>query len=190
MVSHLKEVLKERMSYGLKEAARQVRAEWILFRLHRREIKKVPRFLQAFPVKLNLGCGPNRKDSWVNVDLFDSTVADLRLDLRNPWPFPDNSVAYIYSEHVFEHFEIYVEVPHSLGEALRVLEPGGISAVAVPDTVVAVKAYGDPGAEFWALALAKDWHPGCQTQMEHINHLGGTAPIAVHSGKEAGSQGG
>jgi predicted SAM-dependent methyltransferase len=164
-----KDSLKHRISYGLRKAAWQLRHEWILFRLHRREVKKVPRFLQVLPVKLHLGCGPNRKNGWVNVDLFDPR-ADLQLDLREPWPFPDNSVSYIYSEHVFEHFEVHVEVPHLLREALRVLEPGGVFDVAVPDTEPPLKAYGDPSAPYWSTALAMRWHPRCQTQLERINY--------------------
>jgi predicted SAM-dependent methyltransferase len=169
MNSLLKSYLKRRMPYGLGEAARQLRNEWMLFRRHRRAVKKVPRFLQALPLKLNLGCGPNRKDGWVNVDLFHSR-ADLQLDLRAPWPFPDNSVSYIYSEHLFEHFEFHVEVPHFLREALRVLEPGGFFDVAVPDTVPLLKSYGDPSAPYWSIALARGFHPGCQTQLERINY--------------------
>jgi len=165
----LKDFLKKRMSYGEREAVRQLRREWRLSRVHRREMKRVARFLQALPVKLHLGCGPKRKEGWVNIDLFDR-AADLQLDLRNAWPFPDNSVSYIYSEHVFEHFEIHTEVPHFLREALRVLEPGGIFDVVVPDTVPAIKAFGDPDATFWSLALVHNWHPGCQTQLEHINY--------------------
>ena len=169
MSSVLGNYLKKGMSYGLRESARRLGSEWELSRRHRREVKRAARFLRALPVKLNLGCGPNRKDGWVNVDLFDPK-ADLQLDLREPWPFPANSVSYIYSEHVFEHFEVHVEVPHVLGEALRVLEPGGIFDVAVPDTEPPLKAYGDPAATYWSTASAKQWHPGCRTQLERINY--------------------
>jgi predicted SAM-dependent methyltransferase len=169
MTSSLKRYLKKRTPYGLREALLQLRNEWILFRRHTVGTKKVSRFLQVLPVKLNLGCGPKRKDGWVNVDLFDPS-ADLQLDIRNTWPFPDCSASYIYSEHVFEHFEIYVEIPHFLREALRVLEPNGVFDVVVPDTAIALRAYGDPNATFWSKALEMQWHPGCQTQLEHINY--------------------
>jgi len=169
MANVVKDYLKKRMSYGVREAVRQLRREWRLSRVHRRETKRVPRFLQVLPVKLNLGCGPMRKDGWVNVDLFDRG-ADLQLDLRAPWPFPDNSVSYIYNSHVFEHLEIDEEVPHFLREALRVLEPGGMFDVLVPDTFRPLKAYGDPSATYWAIVSARGWHPGCHTQLEHINY--------------------
>jgi predicted SAM-dependent methyltransferase len=169
MRTGLKSYVKSRLSYGLGEAYAQLRLEWRLFCRHRREAKKAQRFLGGAPVKLNLGCGPNRKDGWVNIDLFNSG-ADLQLDLREPWPFPDNSVSYIYSEHVFEHFEFHVEVPHFLREAFRVLNSGGLFDVVVPETGAPLKAYGDEGASYWSCE-AKRWHPEwCQTKLDHINY--------------------
>ena len=169
MTAGLRSYVRSQMSCGMRAAKEQFRAEWRLFRLHRREAKKASQFLHSLPIKLNLGCGPNRKGGWVNIDLFDPK-ADLRLDLREPWPFPDNSASYIYSEHVFEHFEFHVEVPHFLGEAFRVLKPGGIFDVIVPDTGPALKAYGDPHSAYWSTA-AKRWHPDwCETALDHINY--------------------
>jgi predicted SAM-dependent methyltransferase len=169
MNGFLKDRLDTRLSRGLYRAARQFRWEAMIFRRHRRACREVQQFLQLLPVKLNLGCGPNRKDGWVNLDLLDS-AADLQLDLREAWPFPDNSVSYIYSEHVFEHFEPRAEVPHILAEALRVLEPGGVFDVVVPDTEPPLKAYGNPNAVYWSAALKNGWHPGCCTQLERINY--------------------
>jgi predicted SAM-dependent methyltransferase len=165
----LKTYVKNQTSLAMRDAVRLFLNEWELSRLHHREIRKVPHFLQTLPVKLNLGCGPNPKDGWVNVDLFNEK-ADLRLDLREPWPFPDNSVSYIYSEHAFEHFEFHEEVPRFLGHAFRVLVPGGVFDVVVPDTEPVLKAYGDQRATYWSTA-AKDWHPGwCETELDHLNY--------------------
>ncbi len=169
MGSILKGFVKKKTSLAMREAFRLFLSEWELSRVHHRELRKLPAVLPPLPVKLNLGCGPNPKTGWVNIDLFDRR-ADLRLDLREPWPFPDNSVSYIYSEHVFEHFEVHVEVPRFLKEALRVLTPGGVFDVVVPDTEPALKAYGDSEAGYWD-AAAKNWHPGwCQTHLDHINY--------------------
>ena len=42
-------------------------------------------------LKLNLGCGQNPRDGYLNVDKYGS--ADLTCDLEAfPWPWPDNSV--------------------------------------------------------------------------------------------------
>lgn len=169
MNSALKHYLEARLSRGLSRAARQLHDEWIWFCRHRRACRNVGRFWPPLPVKLNIGCGPNRKEGWVNVDILDF-AADLQLDLREPWPFPDNSVSYIYSEHVLEHFEPRVEVPHFLAEARRVFEPGAVFDVAVPDTEPPLKAYGNPNAVYWLVASENNWHRGCQTQLERINY--------------------
>lgn len=159
----------KKKSHGLREAERLVNLELRLSRIHRRAVKKAPKYWRMQPLKLHLGCGPNRKDGWVNVDLLDSG-SDLQLDIREPWPFPGNSASYIYSEHVFEHFELHHEASHFLQEALRVLKSGGIFDVVVPDTEMALKAYGNPRSAYWPDA-AKPWHPDwCQTELDHINY--------------------
>src|SRR5215831_11145736 len=100
----VKSYVKSRTTWAFRSAVRQIEKEWQLSLRHRRSLKKVPRLLQVAPLRLNLGCGTNVKQGWVNVDLFNPQ-ADLQLDLRELWPFADNSVCHIYSEHVFEHFD-------------------------------------------------------------------------------------
>ena len=154
-------------SKGFSAAVLQTEQEWHIYRQHRLALKKFPSFLCPSENKLNLGCGPNPKAGWINVDLFDSR-ADLQLDLRESWPFPEDSVAYVYSEHVFEHFEPRDEVKHFLSEALRVLRPGRVFDVGVPDTEWPLQAYGDPLDPYWQ--FVKDLHPKwCETKLDHIN---------------------
>ena len=82
---------------------------------------------------------------------------------------PDASVSYIYSEHVFEHFELHEEVAHFLSESHRVLRPGGVFDVGVPDTEWPLRAYGNPSDAYWP--FSKTVHPAwCETQMDHINY--------------------
>jgi predicted SAM-dependent methyltransferase len=135
---------------------------------HWSAVRKARRSLQGLQLKLNLGCGPNSKPGWLNINLFHSG-ADLQLDLRERWPFPDGSVAYIYSEHVFEHFEFYDEVPHILSESLRVLQTEGVFDVGVPDTEWPLRGYGNPDHNYWL--FAPTCHPNsCETQLDHINY--------------------
>jgi predicted SAM-dependent methyltransferase len=154
---------------GLRSAVRQVFKEWRLCQRHRRSVSMLPRFLENSPLKLDLGSGSNNKQGWLNIDLFHPS-ADLQLDLREAWPFPNGSVLHIYSEHVFEHFEFHREVPHFLSESLRVLRPGGIFDVGVPDSEWPIRAYGNSAEEYWRLAETQ-WHPKwCETQLDHINY--------------------
>jgi Methyltransferase domain len=102
------------------------------------------------------------------IDLFDRS-ADLRLDLREPWPFPDNSVSHIYSEHVFEHFDFLDEVPHFLSESLRVLCEGVVFDVGVPDSDWPLRAWGNPNDGYWC--LARSLHPQyCETNLDFVNY--------------------
>lgn len=54
------------------------------------------------------------------------------LNLCKPLPYPDNSVEVIFSSHVFEHLFLD-EVEKLINECFRVLKPGGICRVVVPD---------------------------------------------------------
>ena len=54
-------------------------------------------------MKLNLGCGTDYKQGWVNVD-SGNVHCDVKHDIEKcPWPFEDSSVDEILLKHVFEH---------------------------------------------------------------------------------------
>src|SRR5688572_6900627 len=152
----LRRASRGRTTYALRTALRDVRSELRISRLHGASVKRARVFRDQTGLKLNLGCGPNLKPGWVNVDL--SPEADLHLDLREPLPFEDGSVAMIYSEHFFEHLAYAngfesgawsgLELPGHpsealafLRESLRVLMPAGVFSVAVPDAERAIRAY-------------------------------------------------
>ena len=47
-------------------------------------------------MKLNLGCGHDYVDDWVNVDFYDNSKCDVVHDLEEfPWPWEDNSISEI-----------------------------------------------------------------------------------------------
>ncbi len=55
-------------------------------------------------MRLNLGCGFNKRDGFVNVDIGDHCAPDMVHDLELvPWPWDDSSVDEIYMSHVLEH---------------------------------------------------------------------------------------
>lgn len=92
--------------------------------------------------KLHLGCGDDRRDGWVNVDVRSDSAADMLVDLdRTPWPWADDSVQTIVAEHVFEHLE---HLTAALHECARILEPGGHLHVTWP---VGMNERADPDHE-------------------------------------------
>lgn len=78
---------------------------------------------------LNIGCGKNRLDGWVNVDLYH--YADVKFDICQPWPMEPGSVGTIHASHVLEHFrdDDLFTLFWEMGEALR---PGGCLLGIVP----------------------------------------------------------
>lgn len=164
----VKDHIKAHTTKALRSSVRHAGWELRMCLRQRRELKKVPQFLQGLPLKLSLGCGPNAKPGWLNIDLCDPG-ADVQLDLREHWPFPDGSVSHIYSEHLLAHFEFHEEVPHLLAESLRVLHAGGRFDVGVPDSDWPLHAYGNPHDHYWR--FAKEILPAwCETQLDIINY--------------------
>lgn len=82
-------------------------------------------------MKLHLGCGSVKLAGWINVDL-ESPVADMHLDLRQPLPFNEGSVEFVFAEHFIEHVERH-EAQRLLSDLCRVLKPGGTIRLATPD---------------------------------------------------------
>ena len=96
------------------------------------------------PVYLNIGSGPRGKASqhWVNVDGYDDDNVHFRLDLSRPLLFPDNAFDGAFCEHVLEHFSF--EDGHRVcSEIRRVLRPGGVFRIVVPDAERIVRTYFD-----------------------------------------------
>jgi SAM-dependent methyltransferase len=122
-----------------------------------RQLKQQTGFL-----KLDLGCGPNKREGFSGVDRlpFDGKV-DIITDLRKSWPWPDESVEEAHSSHFLEHLEAMERV-HFVNELHRVLVPGGKCQLIVPHWA-SCRAYGDlthkwpPVSEFWFYYLSKEW---------------------------------
>lgn len=82
-------------------------------------------------MNLNLGGGNQHIAGYQNVDLTPS--ADCIHDLScMPWPFEDASADALIASHILEHFE-KADGQLFLRECYRILKPGGILAIAVPD---------------------------------------------------------
>lgn len=137
--------------------------------------------------RLHLGCAYKTPTGWINVDgswnarlarfplarkllkklhVFPDSLLNMPWspnilihDVRKPLPFQENSMSVIYASHLLEHLYLN-ESKRLLCECFRVLEPGGILRLVVPDLQAIVLEYqgerliGDPKDPIHALNRA------------------------------------
>jgi predicted SAM-dependent methyltransferase len=89
---------------------------------------------------LNAGCGTSVPPEFVNVDYHWCPGVDLCWDLRRPLPLRAASFDGIYSEHCLEHIA-YDDAVALLKQFKRLLRPGGIVRLVVPDAELYLKLY-------------------------------------------------
>lgn len=154
---------------GLRYSTRNQLKEILIFFKHRNGLVKARRFRKSSDLKLHLGCGKNIKKGWINIDL--NNRADLQLDLRENLPFGNDSCSMIYSEHFLEHIDYPEQVTTLLKECHRILKPGGVFSVSVPDIDLVLRSYVDGGTAEYYAAQKKYNPPWCVTQVEHINYI-------------------
>jgi SAM-dependent methyltransferase len=82
------------------------------------------------PLNLELGGGMHKRDGYYNIDACQVPGVDLLADLNEPLSLiPDNSVASIFSNHVFEHVK---ELEALFSELHRITRSDGIIETVVP----------------------------------------------------------
>lgn len=112
-------------------------------------------------LKLDLGCGKNKKEGFIGVDSRDFEGVDQVIDLTKSWPWGDDSVEEVNCSHFIEHLKADDRI-HFVNELYRVLIPGGKAHITVPHWA-STRAYGDlthqwpPVSEFWFYYLSKEW---------------------------------
>jgi predicted SAM-dependent methyltransferase len=88
---------------------------------------------EAQTMLYHLGCGHQRLDGFVNVDIQQTEVADLILDLNTLGELPGESADGFFSHAFFEHLYRDSRVPH-LRAARERLRPGGfLCYMGLPD---------------------------------------------------------
>jgi predicted SAM-dependent methyltransferase len=149
--------------------------------------------------RVNVGCGLAPTPGWLNFDnslgirlaAYPTLVSLLhKLKLLNRaqmdkiefsqkhkifWadgsksiPLPDESVEILYSSHMIEHLD-RIEAKLFLQEAKRVLAPGGIIRLAVPDLAKLVSEYLDHGDADAFIEATVMGIPRPRTLVERIN---------------------
>lgn len=84
--------------------------------------------------QLNLGCGFDKREGWINADGFKECDPDVLMDIETfPWPFEDDQFDRILMKHVLEHVgATFQDFRAVMRELYRVLKPGGVLEIHVP----------------------------------------------------------
>lgn len=128
-----------------------------------RERRKAETLAGQGDIRLHLGCGGERKADWVNIDLLGDPV-DVAWNLANSLPFDSGSVVAIFHEHLLEHLPLQAG-DLFMQECFRVLRPGGILRVGVPDAGRLIRSYaGDR-------SYLENLHPSRPTAMIAVQEL-------------------
>jgi predicted SAM-dependent methyltransferase len=96
--------------------------------------------------RLNWGCGRHPQPGWINSDAKDHAGVDICCDIRSGLPLERDSIDYAASIHALPELP-YPDIVPALGELRRVLKPGGVLRLGLPDLDRAITAYrrGDRG---------------------------------------------
>lgn len=154
-------------------------------------------------IRLNLGCGSVRPKGWINTDsslnanlqripfigkplakIFNPVGYDsnnlIYMNLNKNWRYKSSSVDIVYASHLFEHLTLQ-SADLFLKEAYRVLKPGGVMRIVVPDLYQIVKKYineydsfaaNEDPTEFvmWAINMHREGQYGSPSVIRKIIH--------------------
>lgn len=81
--------------------------------------------------RLNIGCGPYKREDYINIDINPRQSPDILRDITRGLPFDDSSVDHIVASHFLEHLEVE-NFMWVLEECYRVLKPEAAISVVVP----------------------------------------------------------
>jgi predicted SAM-dependent methyltransferase len=99
-----------------------------------------PRPAPASVRRLNWGCGEYPEPGWLNSDIKDAPGIDIVADVRTGLPLETDSIDYITSIHALPELP-YSDLVPALTELRRVLKPGGVLRLALPDLERGIDAF-------------------------------------------------
>lgn len=148
-----------------RERANRISAPFYDWQARRRTQKN----LAALPAEglcINLGCGTSILEGWVNVDISRGPGIDVVWDLSRGLPFPDESCALIFSEHVIEHLSREA-AERFVRECYRALQKGGVVRISTPDAGRYLRSYAGDG-EF---LRHSSFTQAIETPLDRINQM-------------------
>jgi SAM-dependent methyltransferase len=104
--------------------------------------------------RLHWGCGEYTPAGWINSDIREGPGIDISCSIFDGLPLEDDSIDYISGQHVLPEIKIYDQV-RALEELRRVLRPGGVLRLSLPDLDLAIAAYQARKQDYF---LIWDWN--------------------------------
>jgi predicted SAM-dependent methyltransferase len=158
--SRLRRITKHAVPVKRRGTARMIVTNTVM-PVQRRKAQRIEE--QGGPLRLHLGSGSQPKKGWLNVDLAGDPI-DLAWNLAYGIPFGDATVDAIFHEHLLEHIPLQAGIA-VMDESFRVLKPGGILRIGVPDAGELLTSYVGDGERIEAI------HPGRPTKMLAVQEL-------------------
>jgi ubiquinone/menaquinone biosynthesis C-methylase UbiE len=103
--------------------------------------------------RLHFGCGWTIAPGWINSDILQAPGIDVSCDIRKGLPLADDTFDYVAAHHAMQDLKIYEQVD-ALKELRRVLKPGGVLRLGLPDFDKFVAAYQRGDGSFF---FVHDW---------------------------------
>jgi SAM-dependent methyltransferase len=90
--------------------------------------------------RLQLGCGPQPAPGWINADWTAAPGVDLVGDIRQGLALESGSIDHAVAIHLLQDL-FWPDIPGVLREIRRVLRPGGVLRLGLPDMERAIAAW-------------------------------------------------
>lgn len=134
------------------------------------EASRKPKAATDTPLRLDIGCGKNKKEGFIGLDQYEIPGVDVVCDLRSRLPYDDNSVDEVHCSHFLEHLEAKERVAF-MNELYRIMKPGAKATIVTPHWA-SNRAYGDmthcwpPVSEMFFYYLSAKWR---EDQVPHTD---------------------
>ncbi len=151
--------LHRTIEYYANEAADQYEVTWVFEKINREPMVKNVQATVSFPtakngVYVNMGCGDHYHPDWINLDVNPIPPHVKQWDVQKGIPMDSGSADVMYHSNMLEHLPRHKAIEF-IHECYRVLKPGGIIRIAIPDLEQLARNYlknlddaaaGKPGA--------------------------------------------
>lgn len=152
-------------SISIKNLVHEIIAEARFYKSTQDSLSKFKYTQKNGLLNLNIGCGLDIRDNFINIDLNLDKNIDKNLlkkdnfliyDLRSgKLPFANSSCKYVYSSHFFEHLD-YTAGIALMEDVFRVLTTDGTFRIVLPDIKSSMNAYINNDIDYFNLITGPD----------------------------------